>query len=416
MRTAAFAVTLLLFAPVLRADDPHFAIESIRVEGVRYSSSHVVEAESRLVPGVSYTERELRDAIARVHRLPFVIDADVRLEKGSERGRYVLVLRIEETTPVFANYEHLFWTLPVMRTRTVIDPKTGQPVTHTGRFLIRNNRDILDAGARLFLGSRSMVAASVDPFGVEPCCNGDSIYSLAFTRYDLFGSRASIAVVAQYREYTYNTSFLTNTRGPLTTSFGDHMLFDIGGALPLFGNHALRASWHRESQIFSINPTGQEEVVRRSYNAPQASWVYDSTNDLLFPTEGTYGEGGTHFRRLTRAVPTAVRNRFDAEYSWQHDVFGKLARYWELTPQQSVSAKLDTTLSNDYHAVTVTPGYSVSLWNSRTSGYNELRFHVEAGRTFIRSGADSNSVRAGLAYRSRWGIARLELQYFGWPD
>src|SRR5689334_22564051 len=102
---------LLLIAAIavsVHAADPQFFIESIRVDGIRYASTHVVVAESRLVTGRSYPEAQLRDAVARVHRLPFVIHTDVRLEKGSERGHYIFVIIIEETKPLFVDYQSSF--------------------------------------------------------------------------------------------------------------------------------------------------------------------------------------------------------------------------------------------------------------------------------------------------------------------
>lgn len=68
-----------------------FLIEKIVVEGVGHGSEKIVAAETLLRLGSSYTEPQLREALQRVERLPFVVQADFSLRRGSERGRFELV-------------------------------------------------------------------------------------------------------------------------------------------------------------------------------------------------------------------------------------------------------------------------------------------------------------------------------------
>lgn len=80
-----------------------FLIETITVEGVgREAARGIIVAESLLQEGESYSEDELRKAVYRVKRLPFVVEADFSLKKGSERGAYELVITVEETKPVLS--------------------------------------------------------------------------------------------------------------------------------------------------------------------------------------------------------------------------------------------------------------------------------------------------------------------------
>ena len=84
--------TFVAAAPLFAQDGattPNFFIEKIEVR------------ETRLREGEEYSEAELRDASARLMRLPFLLSAEFSLEKGSERGRYVLVVTINETKPFF---------------------------------------------------------------------------------------------------------------------------------------------------------------------------------------------------------------------------------------------------------------------------------------------------------------------------
>ena len=75
------------------AEIARFLIETITVETDRKASVGIIESETLLKEGETYTEDDLRQAVARVHRLPFVLGADFSLRKGSERGAYELVIQ-----------------------------------------------------------------------------------------------------------------------------------------------------------------------------------------------------------------------------------------------------------------------------------------------------------------------------------
>src|SRR5215207_2079531 len=70
-----------------------FLIETVTVEGPKEAPANIVRAETLLREGGTYTEDQLRQAVYRVHRLPFVLDASFSLRKGSQRGAYELVIQ-----------------------------------------------------------------------------------------------------------------------------------------------------------------------------------------------------------------------------------------------------------------------------------------------------------------------------------
>ncbi len=76
-------------------------IEKIVVEGVRHGSEKIVAAETLLTPRQAYSEAQLQQALHRVERLPFVVEAGFSLRRGSERGRHELVITVTEAMPVF---------------------------------------------------------------------------------------------------------------------------------------------------------------------------------------------------------------------------------------------------------------------------------------------------------------------------
>ena len=83
MRTCTFwSIALLLLAapPAQALEEPaRFLIERITVEGPKEAAANIVRAETLLREGGTYTEAELRQAIYRVQRLPFVLDASFSL-------------------------------------------------------------------------------------------------------------------------------------------------------------------------------------------------------------------------------------------------------------------------------------------------------------------------------------------------
>ena len=95
---------LLLAAAAAGAQDPapppgepaRFLIERITVEGPKEAAANIVRAETLLREGETYTEAELRQAVYRVQRLPFVLDAGFSLRKGSQRGAYELAIEIQQ--------------------------------------------------------------------------------------------------------------------------------------------------------------------------------------------------------------------------------------------------------------------------------------------------------------------------------
>jgi hypothetical protein len=83
-----FGALLLLTSVALQAQEEpaRFLLEMITVEGPREAAGRIIEAETLLRAGQSYTEADLGQAVARVQRLPFVLDADFSLRKGSALG------------------------------------------------------------------------------------------------------------------------------------------------------------------------------------------------------------------------------------------------------------------------------------------------------------------------------------------
>jgi len=134
-----------------RGDDaPRFLIEKITVQGNRRpASARIVVSESLLKDGRTYGEDELRtgrpshQAAAVHHR------GRLRPTEGSERGRYELVITVEETRPIFVDLEEQGdFSEPTLIT---------SPLQTSRRFDFSNNSAL---GVREFVGSEGVVFAS----------------------------------------------------------------------------------------------------------------------------------------------------------------------------------------------------------------------------------------------------------------
>lgn len=410
------AIVLLFAAGAARADEPvRFLIESISIEGARYSSPRILIAESRLVEGKSYSEAELRDAMSRIKRLPFVLHTDFRLAKGTERGRYVLVIAIDETKPLFLRWDSLHNAIQTREFVPPFDPKNPQ----FRNDVVHISNDYVTLGARMFVGAKGVATFAADEsrchVGKGQCGTRQPGYSLGFTQYDLFGTRASVAAVVLYREETFDLPAFIPGDGRRTLSFGDHLTWQLTGAVPLFGNNAARVTLSRQVEIIGTD--------RQHFDQGELAWLYDTTDDPLFPSRGTFGQAALVSQRLIQyeqplTDPPKIRN------PWKHDVSTRLVKYWQIAPRQSIStgAQAGTFFGNDYSEYQLHGGYS-ALLVPRTAAlrYGDLRFeldydriimHVHAGQSHDTSSRGEG--RVGMAYRNAWGVAHLTFKYIGW--
>ena len=79
-----------------------FVLEEIVVEGVKHGSGKSSPRRPCSRSAAPISEGDLQQALHRIERLPFVVSADFALRRGSERGRFALVVKVVETMPVFA--------------------------------------------------------------------------------------------------------------------------------------------------------------------------------------------------------------------------------------------------------------------------------------------------------------------------
>lgn len=246
---------------------PSFYIEEILVEGHRHVSPGIVVAESLLKTGSSYTEDELREAIYRIKRLPFLLGVDFELRKGSERDRYILVISVLETTRFFYAFD--------FRLSYLLDP-SDYPLARdrsdsTGDFLV---------GYRYFVGNQGLVYLTAGDIGLQ----------FGYSSYNFLNRNVFLNVSLER-----DALCCDDPRSPggefqvLVDGNVDTLRFSVG--IPRSARQLWRISGvHRRhdgnSKVF-LTETDVERTHRDIRSSElQFAWIYDTTDDPVFPRRG----------------------------------------------------------------------------------------------------------------------------------
>jgi hypothetical protein len=429
IRRLFLILLLLLPAGAVAQETEGFRIETISVEGGRRAATQeIVITESQLTAGRAWSERELREAIYRIRRLPFIVHADFALRRGTARGLYALVITVEETRPFFFAESTDF----IATSQTSASSALGYGDSHT------NLRVSGTAGARLFLGSRGALFGSV---------YGNALQA-GYTRYGLFGRGGSATVSLSHHLACcrYEAVPLGLDPGFVTWSTDQGDSASASAVLPLAGNQSLRAAafWSRldagsrqglldDSSTDLQSFSGREQRTSRQ---AEMKWFYDTADDPLFPSRGITVSGGVELAEQTVPV-RPPGSSFDAPAREGHSRLVALAatgrQSWPLSPRQSLSlggrlavgrSRIDHLFTGDRILprpvdldsleASIEARYSVGLWGfEKIRDLGDLRFELGA-----RYGDESTSPSFGgpvrqlsvgpsVAFRNGWGVFRF---------
>ena len=446
-RRALFGALLLLTSLTLQAQEEpaRFLLERVTVAGAREAAGRIVEAETLLEEGQSYTEAELGQAVARIQRLPFVLDAEFSLRKGSERGAYELVIQVEEARRFFFDHSISGYYL-------------AQPLDLDES--ITNDEQDLAASLPGLIGFRQFIGRSGVVFGALDTSEG---LQVGFTRYDLFG-RGILASVG-YSGFLPNLccadEVLPYGLDPtfVSWSWGDSDRLSAALGIPLSQKDALHLSASRRSgagssrsELFGEFRQGDFFVSAAAgsditLDRVELKWVRDTSDDPLLPTRGFTLEGGiewssfetgplTGFRRSTDYTPELL----PAQESEQLAAVVSAARHWSITPRQTVSglARLSAGQARLRNLPTVDGGitqdvdvyggslgarHAVRLWQARGDrGFGDLflestaEYGIESTSPNLQPSEAPNplerlEVSVGMVFRNAWGRLRLIATY-----
>lgn len=408
-----------------------FVIETIKVEGVRGSSAKIVVSEALLNLGSTYTEAQLREALHRVERLPFVVEADFSLRRGSERGRFELVITVKQTWPVYFG-----GTLSLARD----DGPFGHPEDEAAL--------LPEVGGRVFFGGYHEVSATVRSARFITRHGGDDdplALDAAYRHHNLFGRH----VVG---------SVFFRRAGPDSREGGAEVAWPLSRASALKAAFTQsRAEWKACAEPCSFE--GSESTTSRA----GLSWDRDTTDDPFAPRKGSrIGSTLSYSDQSGRLVsdydlweprsdpvtpvtpPSVWTSEFDGDGL---DLSLEGLRYWPVLRRASLGlgAKVTvrrvdgrtlysrgaTTRTLEQSGYTVDGSVDAELvgvpgrlgrggtqvwWVARASAWGyatSLDYAADPPLWFTHATAQSGWARLslGLAARGRWGIARVELSY-----
>ena len=412
---------------------PRFFIETLTVEGLRRVSSSLVISEARLVAGREYSEAELHQAVNRIDRLPFILSAELALRKGTERGRYELVITVRES-------QRWFFGLNLRGYHF------NRPLALDGSYSATSRvRIVPTVGLRTFVGSHGVLYGAY---------GGDAFLQAGYTQYNLF-DRGMVASISLSRSLCCAVRTFSLGLDPSFSSWsldGSRQL-DLGFGLPLSSTESLQLSYQRteadeglRQEVLGGSFLGGLDLRRPRHQRLELSWQYNTTDDNLLPHSGTELSAGLFAASLSSAqskfsfltLSPEPRPSLDAD---QLGITASAVRYWPLTPRQSVSlgarasfgrsrvrgldldgAELPAAHLTSFEA-NVRAGYALSLWSAkkqrRTGG--DLRFEtaVELAYEGISPdpGLDAGTplrrldLSTGLVLRNRWGLYRFTFTY-----
>lgn len=414
-----------------------FLIEKITVEGPKAAPANIVRAETLLKEGESYTEEQLRQAVYRVHRLPFVVDASFSLRKGSERGAYELVIEVQPARWFF--YDH--W----IRAFRFDEPLDLDDSFQRGLDSSYSLGGL--AGARLFVGRSGVLFAALD---------SEDGAQLGFTQYDLFG-RGILASAGVSRNLCCLQEVLPLGLDPTFSSwtYEESNKLSLSLSVPLGGRQSIQvAVSERRGEVFdrdevlllSSNFFGFLDEGDLRHRRAEAKWVYDTSDDPLLPTRGVSTSAGLeasrfegrNLREITFfGVPEPVERQLPNYEAEQVVAAVSGIRHWSVTPRQTVSAtgriafgqshvenlladdQIQPATDLDYYGGSVGVQHAVMLKRSREAGNaTDLRLEtgVELGAERISPGFTRNPLErlqiwTGFVFRHQWGRIRLMLSY-----
>jgi hypothetical protein len=430
--TRTFFITLIavVIATSAAAQDgapPRFFIERIEVRDADRVSPDVVIAESRLREGEEYRESELSDAAARLARLPFLLSADFSLEKGSDRGRYVLVITVIETKP-------FFYLLDIRPVISQDDHDGVVDIDYGDRLGAGENQGVL--GARWFVGRRG--AFHFGMFARDDNQEFTRDYTAAvigYTQYDLFGTRAFATL---------------NLKRPLLDVNDGKVSPQLVVGVPLSPNQTVTFTFD-DSDFGKTEYFGTDFVEREFHDSERLlalRWSYNTTNHPFLPTRGTLLSATpfVSWRDLSRFIPEDDDGGLDLTvprripyHARSHGFDVKADRYFELSERNSASvgaevgwaraherSRLDGQLraqERDATYAIARAGFSHSLWTREDQKRGDSRFeyvarwvtHERGHDPFVSRTPDDDEFQLAWAWvrRSSFGTLRLGVGY-GW--
>jgi hypothetical protein len=437
-----------------RFAEPRFLIETITVDNALRFSPHIIISESLLQTGQEYSESELRRALNRIRRLPLILDADLSLRKGTARGRYELVITVEETRRWFFGLDAdvTWWGEPIS-----VSGLTTTGVTEASSALI---------GRRFSSGRHGVFFVAAG--------GNDGTLQGGYTHYNLLGRNVLLGVSFAYADCATDPDEVrpqdAGGEGCRTEVFdlgldptfstwsieSDSWRSRLALEVPIGGARSLRLLGSYRSSDFGIRRPAFEPDPSRFFSFSDRdelelnlSWVHNSLDDPVFPSQGVLLAAGLNLHAMTTDL-AAVELGSDSvdplprTRATETGLLATGARHWPITRRQSLSARAllflghsrienvptrDLRLLDDELRVwrsNLAFGHALSVYRVHDDRrWRHLRWENELELIYSATSPHFDQhdnpftalkVGTGLTFRNRWGVFRIRLLYMATGD
>lgn len=417
-------------------------IASIEVETTGSISRGVVLGAARIKVGDEASDENINAAVARINRLPFVLDVTYELNPGHNGEGSALVLNVTVKRP----YE--------------IDFSTD--LFRSSEFSGSEQRDTVGLIGRYFVGPGQLLSMAVEPdwsWGGSTFTNGS--VRLRYEHFNLFKRGFYLrAEIEQQDEETHGASSYSHSETDYEPTY------QLETAVPLGGDHRLHLTWTRAgssysretgSYIYDDTPVGLVSNERRSREQEwNLSWRHDTRDSDFAPRSGSlFATTYRHFTSDLRYTDQAFgggrsfdylsksdSDRFEVAYrrhmpvsprrSWFYGATAASYRSDVQWPRDKDVANPDgiSVVTYEYETQTYRAfaGFSWDLFQGgRMSRYGGLRLDLLGGGNYRRDESKNNQpdgfnqnrndsdtiyeIKANMSYRLAWGTFGLGLTY-----
>lgn len=238
-----------------------WVIEAIECSENKITSCSVLKNELYLRPGDKVNEQEIDNARLRLRASGLFYDTQISLKKGSERGKVIVVIEVQERSASYVN-------LGVFSSASIQLPakwSSGDANLTVG------NRNLFGLGKRFSVSfSHPLDRPSYQSFSAN------------YEDANLFGSNLYFGSL-NYSRYTSKSGDYEFLRENRQASFG-RRLFDFSYIKATILNQRIRSG-----------PSGGEET-ENFYNSLSYEYGWNTKDDTFFPTSGsTFALGGSSF-------------------------------------------------------------------------------------------------------------------------
>jgi hypothetical protein len=378
-------------------------IRSIEIEKPTGIPDRIIVSETRLEAGRSYSEEEIRQAVYRIRRLPFVDRATYRLIEA-ESGSYRLMLTVRPTHRFTANLD-LSATFDQRISEGILQP---------------------DVNFRHFFGDANLGSIDVGTTGHSGGGGGNPLnIALNYTGYDLFAKRV-VVEASLSKQVAFG-----GPSGSLAPS--------IRVVFPLTQLQSIVGSYVRTGEAHETNFSTLSAKISIDGRIGQLFWTRDTTDDPFFALRGTSVEAGVRSSTLEGHFPFFTLKPLQVgiadENLIETGVRATATHFVPLWTRAAVygTAQLDSFRTRDEFPTFTRRSKTLEATGDLVAAYNfgpppgmpesaAGRIRIEGGLAYrtSRTQANGRSINdnatgftAAYVYRHPWARVRISVIYYG---